>query len=53
MIIYKPYGNAKFHPKRNEVKKLYEKYKDELKLGATAEFPPEGFKSFVCKYIKF
>ena len=47
MIIYKPYGNAKFHPMRDEVKKLYEKYKDELNLGATVEFPPEGLKSFV------
>ena len=53
MIIYKPYGKAKPHPMRDEVKKLYQKYKNELNLGATAEFPPEGFKSFVCKYIKF
>ena len=52
MIIYKPCGNAKPHPMRDEIKKLYEKYKDELNLGATAEFPPEGLKSCVCKYIK-
>ena len=39
MIIYKPYGKAKLHPMRDEVKKLYQKYKDEIELGATAEFP--------------
>lgn len=42
MIIYKPYGSSKFHPMRNEVKKLYQKYKDKIELGATAEFPPKG-----------
>ena len=47
MIIYKPYGKAKPHPMRDEVKKLYQKYKDEIELGATAEFPAEGLKSFV------
>ena len=51
MIIYKPCGNAKPHPMRDEIKKLYEKYKDEL-LGATTEFLPGGLKSRVCKYIK-
>ena len=41
MIIYKPCGNAKFHPMRNKIEKLYKKYQDELS-GATAEFPPKG-----------
>lgn len=39
MIIYKPYGKAKLHPMRDKVKKLYQKYKDKIELGATAEFP--------------
>ena len=28
MIIYKPCGNAKPHPMRNEVMQIYLKYKD-------------------------
>ena len=43
MIFYKPYGKAKPHPMRDEVKKLYQKYKDKIESGATAELPPRAW----------
>lgn len=30
MIIYKPCGNAKPHPMRNEIMQIYLKYKDNI-----------------------
>ena len=53
MIIYKPYGKAKPHPMRDEVKKLYQKYKDEIELGATRSHPKKCNATSLLTMLKW
>jgi hypothetical protein len=43
MIIYKPCGNAKPHPMRNEIMQIYLKYKDYIEnIGGYCRVPTKG-----------
>jgi hypothetical protein len=48
MIIYAPKKRTEPYVPNEQIKQIYEKYKDYIEnIGATAEFPPKGLKSFV------
>ena len=48
MVIYEPVKRTEPYVRNDKIIELYRKYKDELELiGASAEVPPKGLKSFV------